>query len=187
MLFHTLCKGLFLSVYVDDFELAGKKQDIDPMESTQRSWFGRTNIFPWPCIPGMYTKTMSNKQRYCGQIQNHVWIKNFSGWNRKKKLPFHEILPISSWSYDMEGHAEKVERYYELANSTTQQLYKVSTPCIDYHHFKEEELKSVGELSQVCSQIVLKMLIFGTDWRPGILCPVNTQNGPKLVTNSWID
>ena len=57
----------------------------------------------------------------------------------------------------MEGHAEKcVERYCVLANWTTQQLYKVSTPCIDDHHFKEEELKSVGELSKVCSQIVLK-------------------------------
>ena len=55
------------------------------------------------------------------------------------------------------GHAKKcVERYCELANKTTQQLYKVSTPCIDDHHFKEEEMKSVGELSQVCSQIVLK-------------------------------
>ena len=31
----------------------------------------------------------------------------------------------------------------------------ISTPCIDDHHFKEE-LKSVGELSKVCSQIVLK-------------------------------
>ena len=39
---------------------------------------------------------------------------------------------------------------------TTQQLHKVSTPCIDDHHFKEEETKSVGELSHVCSQIVLK-------------------------------
>ena len=59
----------------------------------------------------------------------------------------------------MEGHAKKcVERYCELANKTTQQLYKVSTPCIDDHHFKEEELKSVGELSKVCSQIVLKCL-----------------------------
>ena len=55
--------------------------------------------------------------------------------------------------YDMEGHAKKcVERYCELANRTTQQLYKVSTPCMDDqddHHFKEEELKSVGELSKV--------------------------------------
>ena len=45
-----------------------------------------------------------------------------------------------------------------LANKTTQQLYKVSTPCIGDHHFQEEETKSVGELSQVCSQIVLKCL-----------------------------
>ena len=56
----------------------------------------------------------------------------------------------------MAGHAKKcVERYCELANKTTQQLYKVSTPCVDDHHFKEEEMKSVGELSHVCSQIVL--------------------------------
>ena len=45
-----------------------------------------------------------------------------------------------------EGHANKCEeRYCELANKTTQQLYKASTPCIDDHHSKEEELKSVGE------------------------------------------
>ena len=32
---------------------------------------------------------------------------------------------ISSWSYDMEGHAKKcVERYCELANKTSQQLHK---------------------------------------------------------------
>ena len=59
----------------------------------------------------------------------------------------------------MEGHAKKcVERYCELANKTTQQLYKVSTPCIDDHHFEEEEMESVGELSKVCSQLVLKCL-----------------------------
>ena len=63
---------------------------------------------------------------------------------------------ISSWSYDMEGHAKKsVERYCELANKNTQQLHKVATPCMDDHQFKEEENESVGELSTVCSQIVL--------------------------------
>ena len=74
----------------------------------------------------------------------------------------------------MEGHAKKcVERYCELANKTTQQLYKVSTPCIDDHHFKEEELKSVGELSKVCSQIVLKCLYLARIGRPDILWSVN--------------
>ena len=86
-----------------------------------------------------------------------------------EKLPFPQNIRISSWSYDMEGHAKKcVERYCELANKTTQQLYKVSTPCIDDHHFKEEEMKSVGELSQVCSQIVLKCLYLARIGRPDI-------------------
>ena len=93
---------------------------------------------------------------------------------RVEKLPFPQNLRISSWSYDMAGHAKKcVERYCELANKTTQQLCKVSTPCIDDHHFKEEELKSVGELSQVCSQIVLKCLYLARIGQPDILWSVN--------------
>ena len=74
----------------------------------------------------------------------------------------------------MEGHAKKcVERYCELANKTTQQLYKVSTPCIDDHHFKKEETKSVGELSSTCSQIVLKCLYLARIGRLDILCSVS--------------
>ena len=96
-----------------------------------------------------------------------------------EKLPFHENLRISSWSYDMDGHAKKcVKRYCEWANKTAQQLYKVSTPCIDDHHFKEEEIKSVGELSNVCSQIVLNQIVLkclhlGRIGRPDILWSVN--------------
>ena len=49
-----------------------------------------------------------------------------------------------------------VWRYCDLANKTTQQLNKVSVPCIDDLHLKKKEIKFVGELSQVCSRIVLK-------------------------------
>ena len=74
----------------------------------------------------------------------------------------------------MEGHAKKcVDRYFEFANKTTQQLYKVSTRCIDDHHFKEEETKSVGELSNTCSQIVLKCSYLARSGRPDILWSVN--------------
>ena len=60
-----------------------------------------------------------------------------------EKLPYSEIMCISSWSYDMEGHVKKcVERFCELANKTTQHLYKVSIPCINDHHFTEEEVNS---------------------------------------------
>ena len=91
-----------------------------------------------------------------------------------EKLPFSQNLCISSWSYDMAGHAKKcVERYCELANKTTQQLYKVSTPCIDDHHFKEEETKSVGELSHACSQVGLTCSYLARIGRPDILWSVN--------------
>ena len=62
---------------------------------------------------------------YRAMFESRIFVE------RTEKLPCSESLRISSWSY--------------------QQLYKVSTPCIDDHHFKEEEMKSVGELSQVCS------------------------------------
>ena len=55
--------------------------------------------------------------------------------------------------------------FCELANRTTQQLYKVSTPCIDDDHFKEEELKSVGELVTSILSNCSEMLVLGTYWR----------------------
>ena len=76
---------------------------------------------------------------------------------------------ISSWSYDVDGHGKKcVERYCELPNKTTEQLHKVATPCMDDHQFKEEENGSVGDLSTVCSQIVLKCLYLARIGRPDI-------------------
>ena len=101
-----------------------------------------------------------------------------------EKLPCTENLRISLWSNDMEDHAKKcVERYCELANKTTQQFNKVSTPCIDDHHF-EEEVKSVAELSKVCSQIVLQCLCLARIGRPDILWSLNKL--ARSITK-WID
>ena len=74
---------------------------------------------------------------------------------RNKATEKLDAETISSWSYDMEGHAKNcVERYCEF-EKTTQQRYRVTTPCMDDHQIEEEEHESVGELSTVCSQIVL--------------------------------
>ena len=65
----------------------------------------------------------------------------------------------ATWSYNMEGHAKEcLEIFCELANKTTQQWYRVSTPCLDDDQFKEEELASVGELSTNCDE----MCVLGT-------------------------
>ena len=73
------------------------------VESTkQRSWFGRTNIFPWSCVLGMYSKTMWNEQRCCWQLQNHVWIQNFCRSNWKitisSKYSYFFMVLWHGWS-----------------------------------------------------------------------------------------
>ena len=55
----------------------------------------------------------------------------------------------------MEGHAQKcVARYCELANTKTEQVYKVSHPsCLDDHQIKKEELENKGERPDIISYI----------------------------------
>ena len=60
----------------------------------------------------------------------------------------------------------------EQANKITEQLYKVETPCVDDHQFREEN-ESVGDLSTVCSQIVLKCLCLARIGRLDCLWSVN--------------
>ena len=101
---------------------------------------------------------------------------------RASRKPDADI--IASWSYDMESHAKKcVERYCELANKATQQFFKVATPRTDDHQFKDEENESVGELSTVCSQIVLKCLTLARIGRPHVLWSVNKL---ALAVTKWI-
>ena len=88
----------------------------------------------------------------------------------KEKLPTRasrkpDAETISSWSYDMEGHAKKcVERYRELANKTTQQFFKVATPCMDDHQLKRRtkwvSRRIVYSLHTNCSA----MSVFGSYW-----------------------
>ena len=166
-------------MYVDDIKLAGKKQNISPtwkipMKDVDlgepTSFLDRENL---GCI-----------QREC-KISNEIvahyrdMFESRISAGAKEKLPIRapgkpDAETVSSWSHDMEGHAKKcVERYSELASKTTQQSYEVATPCMDDHQFEEDEGESVGELSPVCSQIVLKCLYLARIGRPDILWSVN--------------
>ena len=117
----------------------------------------------WTSVIWKMLNWRRNTRRYCTQWQNHVWIQNFRRSNGK--LPSSEKLNISTWSCGMKGHVKKcVERYCTLAHKTIQQLYKVSTPCLDDHQFKEEELKSFWGLSNVMLSRCSEMSVFGTQW-----------------------
>ena len=51
-----------------------------------------------------------------------------------------------------------VERYCELATNNATIIQKVTTPYMDDHQFRKEENGSVGKLSTLCSEIVLKCI-----------------------------
>ena len=130
-------KGLFLSVYVDDITLAGKKQNLDPMWKVLNKEFDLGE--PTSFLDHVY---LGYNQRHCeisiDIVDNYrTMFESRISAGATEKLPCSENLSISSWSCVMEGHAKKcVERCCELANKTTQQLCKISTPCIDDHNFK---------------------------------------------------
>ena len=125
-------------MYVDDIKLAGEKQNIDPM------W----KVLNKEVDLGEPTSFLDHEYLGCTQRQCELskdTVDNYRAMFESRisaggneKLPYSENFRFSSWSFEMDGYAKKcVERYCELANKTTQQLYKLSTPCIDDHHFKK--------------------------------------------------
>ena len=157
-------KGLFLSVYVDDIKFCWK-ENLDPMWKLLNKLVDLGE--PTSFLDHVY---LGCTQRQCPKSKDKVdnqrnMFESRISADGVEKLRSPQNLRISSWSYDWADHAKKcVERQRELAIRTTQQLHKGSTPCFDDHHFTEEELKSVGELSKVSSQNCSEMLIFGKNW-----------------------
>ena len=152
-------------MYVDDIKLAGKRQNTDPMWKVLNKEVDLGE--PRSSFDHVYlgcTQRQCEISKYIVDNYRTIFESRISA-AATEKLPCSENLSISSWSYDMERHAKKcVERYCELANKTTQQLYKVPTPCIDDHHFKEEEIKTVGELPKSMLSNCSEILVRGTYW-----------------------
>ena len=156
-------KGLFLSVYVDDIKLAGKKQNIDPMWKVLNKEvdLGEPSSF-------LDHVNLGCTQRQC-EISKDI-VDNYRTMFESRisagateKLPCSENPCISSWSYDMEDHATKrVERYCELANRTTQQIYKVSTP---WPSFQRRRLEIRGRMVKSMLSNCYEMIILGTYWK----------------------
>ena len=132
-----------------------------------RTWvLCRTNWWNWSILENQHhfltTHTWdvlnvnANRSMCHWGIQKDVRITIFCGEQQFSVCEEPHAKTVA-WSCDVEGHAKKcVEQYCEVANMKTEQLCKGSTPCLDDHNLKKEELETVGEWSKVCSQIVLK-------------------------------
>ena len=139
--FVNRARGLLQSVHVDDIKLAGKRENGEPTWKTLMKDVGLGE--PTSLLDHVY---LGRTQREC-QNSNDIVASYRDIFESRISAGAKEDLPtrasgkpdaeaITSWSYDIEGHAKKcVERYCEHANKTTQQSYKVATPCLDDHHF----------------------------------------------------
>ena len=140
-------------MFVDDSKLAGKKQNIDPMWKVLMKDvdLGEPTSFLDHVYLGCTQRECETSKDILDKHRSMFESRISAGAKEKPPCAGKPDADISSWSYDMESHAKKcVDQYCELANKTTQQLYKVTTPRFDDHQFKEEEIGSVGELSKIC-------------------------------------
>ena len=100
-------KGLFLSVYVDDMKLVGKKQNLDPMWKLliKEVDLGEPTSFLDHIYLGCTQQQCEMSKDIVDNYRTMFRIANFRCG--AEKLPFPQNLRISSWSYDMVGHAER--------------------------------------------------------------------------------
>ena len=88
-LFVNRDKGRFLSVYVDDTKTGRQETEhqSDLESSHARSWFGRTDIVPWPCLFGLYSTRLSNKNMFESRISAGAME------NCQKQKPWRNLMP----------------------------------------------------------------------------------------------
>ena len=116
------------------------------------------NMYGHPLLKLLWEKPCLNREFQQWRLKNFHALRIFVFLHG---LLIWKLMPRNVWN-----------GVGELAKKTTQQLYKVSTPRIDDHHFTEET-KYVRKLSQRCSHIVLKCLYRARIGRPVILWSEN--------------
>ena len=166
-LFVNQARGVFLSVYVDDIKLAGKTENKEPtwkilMKDVD---LGEPISFLDHVYLGCTQKEMSDKQRYCRQLQEYVRIQDLC-WGFRKAALFREtwskhflmVLWHGRSCKEMRG---KILRTGEQNNSTV--LRSRNSMCW--------RPSIQGRTSRICWWVVKSMLtictempVFGSNW-----------------------
>ena len=161
----------------------GKKQNISPM------WKKLMKLVdlgePTSFLDHVHLGNEITFEKHRKKFQSRI----FAG--ATDKVPGWEKLHAKTvaWSYDMEGNAQKcVEGYCELANKTTEQLYKVRSPCMDDHLLSKRNMnqlenchKYARKLSwSACTWRELVCLAFFGQWKNLL---DQSPNGKEFVTD----
>ena len=118
-------KGLFLSVYVDDINLAGKKQNIDPTWKTlmKEVDFGEPTSFFDHVYLGCTQRECQTSKDIVDSYINMFESKISAGAMDKLPVSENSDAKISSWSCDMvTWNVMQRSAWKDIANWQTKQL-----------------------------------------------------------------
>ena len=138
----------------DDIKMAGKKQNMAPMWKK----LGKNVDLDEPT-----------------SFLDHVFLGCIQRECKSNESMFEEHKSCSNHVFLRHGRTCSKLRWaiLRVGKQKVEQFFKLSSPCLDDHQFEQEELESVGELSQVCSHIVLTCLYVARIGRPEIPWSVN--------------
>ena len=162
---------LILSVYVDDFKLVGKAENLET---------------GWKIIKqsGLVMDPPDPLGDYLGCGQFPIEVSPAEAQERLKfALPLLEgtidlstvatMQPVRAIRYNMFGFFKQcVELYLSLAKVPESSLRRYSTPSIDEHQLKPEDMEKEGNLSGESAKIVMKALYGARLVRYELLWPI---------------
>ena len=163
---YTVKKGYSYLCMWDDIKVAGRKQNIDSMWKVLNKEvdLGEPTSFLDHVFLGCTQRQCEISKDIVDKYRAMFESRISAG--RTEKLPYSENLRISSWSYDMEGHARKcVQRYFELSNKTTQQL-ALQSIC-SMHRWPSLQRGIIVICRRIVKSVLSdcsEMLILGTNW-----------------------
>ena len=153
---------LFLSAFVDDAKMDGRKQNMDSMWKTRHKEVNLED--PTPLIDPLYlgcTERDAKVDPQAVQSKTELFKKLTTTKEADEKDETNENI---CWkrsllgAHDTEGHAEKcVDRYCHLAKNVSS-FQQVATPCMYDHLIPLEDYETTGELFAARAQIVLKCM-----------------------------
>ena len=170
---------LFLSVYVDDFKLVGRKENRDKGWKLIRTEIDLDDPTPF----GDYLGCGQHEMQYQSAIHDakyDLFLHFFHRGSENKQEETPSVFPakdrkVAGYAYCMTGFAEQcVERYLELANVAETSLRKYATPCIDDTDLEPHLFEEKGQLAPIAARVVLKILFLARQFRYDLLFAVNT-------------
>ena len=151
---------------------------------------GRPDVIPWPRLFGLHSKRMSNKQRYCGQLQKYVWIpeslqemlENYLVLRNLTRTCPHgpmmwKVMQRNAWNDVANWRTEQLNSY------TKSQLHALTT--ISLRKRKWDLFESCQKFARKLSSNVCNWhaLVDQTLYEPWTNLHVLSPNGPDHATN----